>query len=89
MTAVKNAPPAKEVSDLTEVQAPRQIKRGSQDALAWLIGRYAGRYRFYHAPVDITQVDHIRFGDLTIPVNPQEPPIRHSALSRKAQGAVF
>lgn len=30
-----------------------------------------------------------RFGDLTIPVNPQEPPIRHSALSRKAQGAVF
>lgn len=77
------------MSDLTEEQALRQIKRGSQDALAWLIGRHADRYRFYPAPVDITQVDHIRFGDLTIPVNPQEPPIRHSALSRKAQGAVF
>lgn len=76
MTAVKNAPPAKEVSDLTEVQAPRQIKRGSQDALAWLIGRHADLYRFYPAPVDITQVDHIRFGDLTIPVNPEEPPLR-------------
>lgn len=70
MTAVKNAPPAKEVSDLTEVQAPRQIKRGSQDALAWLIGRHADCYRLYPAPVDITQVDHIRFDDLTIPVNP-------------------
>ena len=55
---------------MTEVQAPRQIKRGSQDALAWFIDRYAGRYRFYLAPVDITQVDHIRFGDLTILVNP-------------------
>ena len=51
MTAVKNAPPVKEVSDLTEVQAPRQIKRGSQDVLAWFIDRYAGRYRFYHAPL--------------------------------------
>ena len=40
-------------------------------------------------PIDITQMDHIRFGDLTIPVNPQEPPIRHSALSLTAQGAVF
>ncbi len=58
------------MSDLTEVQAPRQIKRGSQDVLAWFIDRHAGRYRFYPAPVDITQVDHIRFGDLTIPVNP-------------------
>ena len=55
---------------MTEVQAPRQIKRGSQDVLAWLIGRYADLYWFYPAPVDITQVDHIRFGDLTIPVNP-------------------
>lgn len=62
--------PAKEVSDLTEVQAPRQIKRGSQDALAWFIGRYADLYWLYPAPVDITQADHIRFGDLTIPVNP-------------------
>ena len=50
MTAVKNAPPAKEVSDLTEVQAPRQIKRGFQAAPAWFIDRYADRYRFYHAP---------------------------------------
>lgn len=74
---------------MTEEQAPRQIKRESQDAPAWFIDRYAGRYRLYHAPIGITQVDHIRFGDLTIPVNPQEPPIRHSALSRKAQGAVF
>lgn len=55
---------------MTEEQALRQIKRGSQDALAWFIGRYADLYRFYPAPVDITQVDHIRFGDLTIPVNP-------------------
>ena len=70
MTAVKNAPPAKEASDLTEEQALRQIKRGSQDALAWLIGRYADCYWLYPAPVDITQVDHIRFGDLIIPVNP-------------------
>ena len=77
------------MSDLTEVQAPRQIKRGSQDALAWLIDRYADLYWLYPAPVDITQVDHIHFGDLTIPVNPQEPPIRHSALSLTAQGAVF
>ena len=67
--------PAKEVSDLTEVQAPRQIKRGSQDALAWLIGRHADLYWLYPAPVDITQMDHIRFGDLTIPVNPEEPPL--------------
>ena len=28
------------------------------------------RYRPYPAPIDITQVDHIRFGSLTIPVNP-------------------
>ena len=70
MTAVKNAPPAKEVSDLTEEQALRQIKRSSQDALAWLIDHYADRYWLYPAPVDITQVDHIRFGSLTIPVNP-------------------
>lgn len=55
---------------MTEVQAPRQIKRGAQDALAWLIDRYADLYRLYPAPVDITQADHIRFGDLTIPVNP-------------------
>ena len=68
--------PAEEVSDLTEVQAPRQIKRRSQDVLAWFIGRYAGRYRLYPAPVDITQMDHIRFGDLTIPVNPEELPLR-------------
>ena len=60
---------------MTEEQALRQIKRGSQDALAWFIGRYAGRYRLYPAPVDITQMDHIRFGDLTIPVNPEEPPL--------------
>ena len=62
--------PAKEVSDLTEVQAPRQIKRSSQDALARFIDRYADLYWLYPAPVDITQVDHIRFGSLTIPVNP-------------------
>lgn len=62
--------PVKEVSDLTEEQALRQIKRGSQDALAWLIGRYADLYWLYPASVDITQVDHIRFGNLTIPVNP-------------------
>ena len=31
---------------------------------------YADLYWLYPAPVDITQVDHIRFGDLTIPVNP-------------------
>lgn len=62
--------PAKEVSDLTEEQALRQIKRGSQDALAWFIDRYADLYWLYPAPVDIMQVDHIRFGDLTIPVNP-------------------
>lgn len=55
---------------MTEEQAPRQIKRGSQDALAWLIGRHADRYWLYPAPVDITQMDHIRFDDLTIPVNP-------------------
>ena len=55
---------------MTEVQAPRQIKRGSQDALAWLIDRYADLYWLYPAPVDITQMDHIRFGSLTIPVNP-------------------
>lgn len=55
---------------MTEEQALRQIKRGSQDALAWLIGRYADLYWLYPAPVDIMQVDHIRFGDLTIPVNP-------------------
>ena len=67
MTAVKNAPPAKEVSDLTEVQAPRQIKRGFQAAPAWFIDRYADRYRFYPAPIDITQMDHIRFGDLASP----------------------
>ena len=70
MPAVKNAPPAKEVSDLTEVQAPRQIKRGFQAAPAWFIDRYADLYWLYPAPVDITQVDHIRFGSLTIPVNP-------------------
>lgn len=29
-----------------------------------------GRQERYPAPVDITQVDHIRFGSLTIPVNP-------------------
>ena len=58
------------MSDLTEEQALRQIKRGSQDALAWFIDRHADRYWLYPAPIDITQVDHIRFGDLTIPVNP-------------------
>ena len=58
------------MSDLTEEQALRQIKRGSQDALAWLIGRCADHYWPYPAPIDITQVDHIRFGSLTIPVNP-------------------
>ncbi len=58
------------MSDLTEEQALRQIKRGSQDALVWFIDRYADLYWLYPAPVDITQVDHIRFGDLTIPVNP-------------------
>ncbi len=31
---------------------------------------YADLYWLYPAPIDITQVDHIRFGDLTIPVNP-------------------
>ena len=55
---------------MTEEQALRQIKRGSQDALAWFIDRHADRYWLYPAPIDITQVDHIRFGDLTIPVNP-------------------
>ena len=55
---------------MTEEQALRQIKRGSQDALAWLIGRCADHYWPYPAPIDITQVDHIRFGSLTIPVNP-------------------
>ena len=58
------------MSDLTEEQALRQIKRGSQDALAWFIDRYADLYWLYPAPIHITQVDHIRFGDLTIPVNP-------------------
>lgn len=58
------------MSDLTEEQALRQIKRGSQDALAWFIGRHADLYWLYPAPVAITQVDHIRFGDLAIPVNP-------------------
>ncbi len=61
---------------MTEEQALRQIKRGSQDALAWFIGRYADCYWLYPAPVDITQMDHIRFGDLAIPVNPEEPPLR-------------
>lgn len=55
---------------MTEEQALRQIKRGSQDALAWFIDHYADHYWPYPAPIDITQVDHIRFGDLTIPVNP-------------------
>ena len=41
MTAVKNTQKLpKEVSDLTEEQALRQMKQGSQDALAWFIHRY-------------------------------------------------
>ena len=36
----ENIPPVKEVKDLTEEQALRQIKRGSQEALAWFIDRY-------------------------------------------------
>ena len=37
----ENIPPVKEVKDLTEEQALRQIKRGSQEALAWFIDRYS------------------------------------------------
>lgn len=40
MTAVKKTTLPKEVSDLTEEQALRQMKQGSQDALAWFIQRY-------------------------------------------------
>ena len=40
MTAVKKTTLPKEVSDLTEEQALRQMKQGSQDALAWFIHRY-------------------------------------------------
>ena len=41
MTAVKNTQKLlKEVSDLTEEQALRQMKQGSQDALAWFIHQY-------------------------------------------------
>ena len=40
MTAVKKPTLPKEVSDLTEEQALRQMKQGSQDALAWFIQRY-------------------------------------------------
>lgn len=40
MMAVKKTTLPKEVSDLTEEQALRQMKQGSQDALAWFIQRY-------------------------------------------------
>ena len=41
MTAAKNTRKLpKEVSDLTEEQALRQMKQGSQDALAWFIHQY-------------------------------------------------
>lgn len=40
MAAVKKTTLPKEVSDLTEEQALRQMKQGSQDALAWFIQRY-------------------------------------------------
>lgn len=40
MTAVKKTTLPKEVSDLTEEQALRQMKQGSQDALAWFIHQY-------------------------------------------------
>ena len=40
MTAVKKTTLPKEVGDLTEEQALRQMKQGSQDALAWFIQRY-------------------------------------------------
>lgn len=40
MTAVKKTTLPKEVSDLTEEQALRQMKQSSQDALAWFIQRY-------------------------------------------------
>lgn len=40
MTAVKKTTLPKEVSDLTEEQALRQMKQGSQDVLAWFIQRY-------------------------------------------------
>ena len=40
MTAVKKSTLLKEVSDLTEEQALRQMKQGSQDALAWFIRKY-------------------------------------------------
>ena len=40
MMAVKKTTLPKEVSDLTEEQALRQMKQGSQDALAWFIHQY-------------------------------------------------
>ena len=40
MTAVKKTTLPKEVSDLTEEQALRQMQQGAQDALAWFIHQY-------------------------------------------------
>ena len=61
---------------MEEREALKRLKHREEDALAWFIGRYADCYWLYPAPVDITQMDHIRFGDLAIPVNPEEPPLR-------------